>query len=506
MRLFGGTCLIGSALLLGATAAVQAQTSSYYGTSPYNTAPAYGAPANASPSLLPLPSVTPAGAYGPGSTGLRPVAAVSATEAPYQSISPSQLEPLPSTTPDIFSNSPSDPAGTYGSNAAAPNNSLAPSSGCTAPAGASPSFAEAIQGACGGGCGCGAWFGSVGGIAMTRNNADRFWTSYQTNNNPNQLMNTDHAHAGWGGGGEVTAGRWFAGGGGGAGLLGAGGPFGAGGYGGAGGGGCGSGCGCGCGAWGIAATYWGISPLTGNSSVTDPTNNISTPIDVGNVNITNSLPTSPNPASYFFDNSPQHTLSRVDRINNVEINFLDLTPLGNGRTQAIWLAGVRYFRFDETMTFGSVAFGHTFSESNGAYSAFLRNTSVNNLIGPQIGVQISHYITPRFGVYATPKFGIYGNYGSSRNTLYTGDGFTQFDLKGNKTDFSTIGQIDLGMNYLVCPRLSVYGGYRLLAVNQVILSDNQFLPFLADTQGFQEPKSGGSLLLHGAFAGLAYTF
>src|SRR5258707_10530842 len=40
-------------------------------------------------------------------------------------------------------------------------------------------------------CG-GRWFGAAGGLIMTRNRANPYWTTYQTNNNPNQLMNTQN--------------------------------------------------------------------------------------------------------------------------------------------------------------------------------------------------------------------------------------------------------------------------------------------------------------------------
>ena len=41
---------------------------------------------------------------------------------------------------------------------------------------------------------------------MGRNRANPFWTTYQTNNNVNQLMNTQNAEANWAGGGQVTVG------------------------------------------------------------------------------------------------------------------------------------------------------------------------------------------------------------------------------------------------------------------------------------------------------------
>ena len=81
-------------------------------------------------------------------------------------------------------------------------------------------------------CG-GTWFGAAGGLIMGRNRANPYWTTYQTNNNPNQLMNTQNA----GTTGRAAARLRSA-------MPGAaaGGPA-------------------------LAFTYWGLAPMTGFSSV-----------------------------------------------------------------------------------------------------------------------------------------------------------------------------------------------------------------------------------------------
>ena len=54
------------------------------------------------------------------------------------------------------------------------------------------------------------WFGSVGGIFMTRNMANPYWTTYNALSNPDQLLNSKQAGNGlWGGGGQLTFGRWW---------------------------------------------------------------------------------------------------------------------------------------------------------------------------------------------------------------------------------------------------------------------------------------------------------
>src|SRR5690606_2166152 len=97
----------------------------------------------------------------------------------------------------------------------------------------------------------------VGGLTMGRNTPNRFWTTYEAGNNPNQLMYFPGAD--WGGGVDTRIGYWF-------------------------------GCGCGdpcnpCGSCGgragIEAIYWGVWGLDGQSSLYDPSDSLSTPIDLG---------------------------------------------------------------------------------------------------------------------------------------------------------------------------------------------------------------------------------
>lgn len=316
------------------------------------------------------------------------------------------------------------------------------------------------------------WFGSIGGLAMTRNDANAFWTTYQTNVNTNQLMQTKEAGGNWGGGGQVTFGRWW--------------------------------CCCGTGL-GVQFVYWQLWGMGGNSSITSATNNLSTPIDLQAVNITSGAGTFA--AGHFFDNSPEHRISRVDNVTNLELNLLQQQIYSTPNFCTLTaLAGFRYFRFQETLQFGSVAFGDAFGSNGGANEAYLQSTVTNNLYGVQIGMLANFAISPKCGAFITPKVGVYGNSIVSRNRLYTGDGFSTFDIHGQKTAFSMLAEIDLGTYYWLSQNCQVFAGWRVVGVSQVALGDNQFLPYLADNAGYGLIKSNGDLILTGGFAGLAFTF
>ncbi len=307
---------------------------------------------------------------------------------------------------------------------------------------------------------------------MTRNAPNAFWTTYQTNVNQNQLMETREASGAWGNGGQVTFGRWW--------------------------------CCCGTG-MGVQFVYWQLWGMGGYKNITDPTNNLSTPIDLGGVNITSGAGTFP--AGHFFDNSPEHRIWRNDNITNLELNFLQQQIYAQQNFCTLtMLAGFRYFRFQESLTFGSVAFGDTFGSAGGANEAYLRTQVTNNMYGAQIGMLANFAMSPTCGAYIQPKIGAMGNSITSRNQLYTGDGFSQFDIHGSKTAFSLLAEVDIGTYYWLTQNCQIFAGWRVVGVSQVALGDNQFLPYLADTAGFGQVKANGDLILTGGFAGLAFTF
>ena len=331
----------------------------------------------------------------------------------------------------------------------------------------SPSCGWEDTGCCNPCCGA-TWFGSVGGLVMTRNRANPFWTTFQTGVNTNQLMNTQNAEASWAGGGQVTVGKSWC---------------------------CGT---------GLAFTYWGLGPMTGSASITDPTNSLSTPINLntqfGPVMI------GANPASFYFDNAHAQRITRSDNVQNFELNLLQSAMVNNSWLQLTGLAGFRYFQFNERLSYGSVASGHNFGDNGGADEAYLNFRTTNNLFGGQIGAIANIPLTQRLGFFVIPKAGIFGNSMTGNAHLFSGDGMQGFNINSAKSDVSFLAEIDTGMNWAITPNFRAYFGYRVIGVANLALADNQFLPFLADQQGFAQLKQNGDLILHGGFAGAAWTF
>jgi hypothetical protein len=335
-------------------------------------------------------------------------------------------------------------------------------------------------------CNSSNWFAYVGGLTMGRDMPNHFYTTFDATNPANQLLY--YPGADWGGGVDTRIGYWF-------------------------GCGCNNGCNscCSCGPrFGIEAIYWGVWGLDGQSSIYDPTNSLSTVMDDGLVSFNGT------PASDFFDNSRSHELSRNDEFHNLELNFL-MMPVSGGRFQMTALAGVRFFRFNEGLQFGALAgsapVGATFA-SDPADAAYLNTSVQNNLIGFQIGSYLNYQVNDRLSVFAVPKIGIYGNHITGHNELIGGDGtVATFDGNGDALNFhntanvfSMLGSIDVGVNWAFTQHWSFIGGYRVVAATGMALGDNQVPQFFADEAGWQHINTNGSLILHGAFAGLECRF
>ncbi len=362
----------------------------------------------------------------------------------------------------------------YGSAPAGPATNVPPGPGGV---NGNSCFQQALENPCPGDCTVcrPTWFGSVAGLIMSRDNPNRTWVSYQASNPSNQILNTPEAEVGWQGGFEVRVGRCI---------------------------GCDH---------ALEGVYWMIVPMHGEASVRSETNDISTPIDVGFITFNGT------DASDYFDNAREHRVTRRDEIHNIELNLLHEPLIGDATHDfsMTWMLGVRFFRFDEDVTFGSVAGDHEFGES--AYEAYIDSDVVNNLIGFQLGARTDYHFGQSFTLFATPKIGIYGNYIDSRFEVYRGDGVnghgtplggTPFDfpVESNKTDFAMLAELDLGMEVALSRTWTIFGGYRAVAVSGLALADSQFPMFLVDGPGIADIESNGHLILHGAFAGLQCRF
>jgi hypothetical protein len=340
-----------------------------------------------------------------------------------------------------------------------------------------------VSGGCGGDdygmCGLPAcsWTAYVGGLYMGRDSANKKWTTYETGNNPNQLMY--YPDADWTGGAEIRVGKYL---------------------------------GCGCDTM-LEGVYYGVYGLDASDRRYSPTNELSTPIDTGLVNYV--APGSP--ALAFFDNAREHRVSRNSDFHNVEVNLIRyLVGCGQANTcqplSVAVVSGFRFIRFDDNLLFTSSSAGNDIGTNPLQEASFTSDVS-NTLYGYQIGALINRQCGQNWSIFARPMVGIYGNHIEFNTRGYRGDGATAnfasgnaFNLSNDKDDVTLVGQLDIGLNYKSGDHWTWTAGYRVIGFAGVALADDQVPAYLAAENDWTDIESSGSMIMHGFFGGVTYAW
>jgi hypothetical protein len=312
---------------------------------------------------------------------------------------------------------------------------------------------------------------------MGRNKGNRLWTTYEWGNEPNQIGNTEDITLDWRGGGEVLLGRRFC-------------------------------CGC----WALEASFWTLDEFSGFASFTHA-NNVGTPLTVSGIEF------GTDNAVAFFDNAEEHRLWRYNEFYNVELNLIrnQMFFTSCQGWNLDWSIGVRFFRFDENLIFGSLANGGTWGGNGGADEAYFNDRIVNNLIGFQFGVNADYYFGSNWRFFVSPQVGVYNNHMEHHFAAYLGDGTVAsptaasgvvgtYPVDSTDDAFSFLTQVDIGLDCRCTQNWSVRIGYRVVAVTGVGLSDNQIPPYIVDIPEIADIDRNGELILHGAFVGATYNY
>ncbi|HEV7281432.1 MAG TPA: BBP7 family outer membrane beta-barrel protein [Pirellulaceae bacterium] len=345
-------------------------------------------------------------------------------------------------------------------------------------------------------------FAGANALMLTRDRANPTWLSYQTDNISNQMMKTEDASFGYGGGFEVFAGIC-----------------------------CGGG-------WAVEGRYWGWWPGMAEANAYDPSGVLADGSDLGVV-IPNLDMLNYNPGGgvtdvdSLYQNAAHHRIRMENEIHNVELNLFN-SPISGGIYDAgVYgagyaygghaaptvamnvLGGVRYLRFDENFLFSADPTDGVFTGA--ADEIHYHIETENNLIGFQIGGNASWFATRRFSVNTGTKLGLFANQMNHRQAIYGSNGYATvgavgpwagqaYNVSSDDCRISLLGELDLGASYQVCSWMKVTGGYRVMAVSGVALTENQIPTYFAGLDDVREIDSNGDLLLHGAYAGLEFCF
>ena len=363
------------------------------------------------------------------------------------------------------------------------------SAGCGASNGCTSTYGNATYGSGGPSCGNGytgslfrnrprgVWYASAAGLYLQRSNPPRVWTTYENNNNSNQLMSTQQVDTNGRGGADLRLGRYFA-----------------------------------CNRWALELGYWSVSNFNDYATQTHA-NGVSSPLQF------NDLEFAPSDAVVdYFDSASAHRLTRSNELHNIEVNAIAGIPScqGCGRWSYQMLVGVRYFKFDEDLLFETLDQGGTWGGNGGLDEVRLSDSVSNDLIGAQVGCFMKRPIGSRANFFITPKFGIYNNHIENRFDLRRGDGTAaapsafsgvsgSYPVESSTDVVSFLSEVNLGMQYQMTNRWTLYGGYRVVAITGVGLADNQIPQFIVDIPEIADIDTDGSLVLHGAFFGVSYS-
>ncbi len=190
-----------------------------------------------------------------------------------------------------------------------------------------------------------------------------------------------------------------------------------------------------------------------------------------------------------------------------------LTPGCGSRLNMTWLAGVRYFRFEDNLNYASSINDTVFG--NGNDDIYYNSGLVNDLVGFQIGGTLNYCTGRRASLYATSKMGIYGNhaqFNSSIGTLnghaayFTGSPTENYIISTSKTDVAFLGEMGAGVNYRLTSKWSANVGYRAIAVSGVATAVDQFPINMSTLGSVSNFDNNASLILHGVNLGAQYNY
>lgn len=436
---------------------------SYPSTAADRAAPAYQASTAGYPQQNVYPPMADRDVYGPG-----PLAAPTAGQyqgGDYQSMRPA--DGMANPMPDGQAGCPSGACGSGG-----PYH------------GAVEGYQRAAQGGCAEGptlCQPGAccqWYASTYALVMNRNEGRSMWMSYNSNSLPTQGNNTQFGlDSGWGG--EVEVGHRF----------------------------CWN-----CVPCAVELTYWTTTDLTGSNSASYPGNSVNTLL--GTDYITFHLPTGDYPANNWFYGAAEQTLSRQDEFQNLEINLVrDQLACACGSPWDIgWSAGIRYFRFQDKLTYDSFMPG---AAAGTVGEASLSDNICNNLVGVQVGFDAAYNFGNGLRLFIKPQVGIYDNILDGNFQCQLGDGtegyttpyYNQYyPVHGSRDAIAFLTQIDVGAEWQFSRNWSARAGYRVVAATGIGFAEDQFPPYVCDVPQLSRPDNPSCLVLHGAFVGLTYCF
>jgi len=320
---------------------------------------------------------------------------------------------------------------------------------------------------------------------MTRDQENNVWLSYDTSDIRLRVLNSHDANANYRGGVETRFGRFF-----------------------------------GNGRSAFEVVYWGIIPGTEEANVvaSDLVGDLDTILHFDGISYDPGG--GPQLVSTAFFQAERHRLQRDYNLHNLELNLIETNfsqPCGSANLNLSWAAGIRYVKFDESFLYSTDPADITFTGASEELHYGIETK--NDLIGFQVGGRADICFKPGFTSYIDTKLGLFANRSNQHSRIFGSNGLaevsdvvspyfgTPLDIKTNKTDVAFVAELRAGLDYQFTPCWSATIGYRAIGLTGVALSTNQIpVDFIGAIDSLRSVDTNGSLIAHGAFAGLEYCY
>jgi Putative beta barrel porin-7 (BBP7) len=187
-----------------------------------------------------------------------------------------------------------------------------------------------------------------------------------------------------------------------------------------------------------------------------------------------------------------------------------VAPQCGSRLNLSWLAGVRYFQFDDRLEYAALGM------STAGYTTNVLSYDVatrNRLVGFQVGGRADYCMGARANLYSMAKTGIYGNSAELDSRLGTenyvayasGNPAMPFQFSRSTNQLAFLTEIGAGGAYRFTPKWSVTSGYRAVIASGVATAVGN-----VRTQGQTVSGTGihaqDYIVLHGLDIGALYNY
>ncbi|MCB0186352.1 MAG: BBP7 family outer membrane beta-barrel protein, partial [Caldilineaceae bacterium] len=184
-----------------------------------------------------------------------------------------------------------------------------------------------------------------------------------------------------------------------------------------------------------------------------------------------------------------------------------------------WLAGLRYFRFEDNLLYASSLQDSAITRA-GDDMYYEVNTS-NDLFGAQLGSRADYCMGTRVNLYGTVKAGIYNNHSRLMSSLGTdmADAYlndTRLPLNTSqgqayrfdemKDEVAFLSELGTGVGVRVSSKWTATFGYRAVIASGVATSPDNVKTVFANYEDIRDFNNRGTLVLHGVNMGALYNY